>query len=82
MAMIFHEADDSCAPFPHRVMVKPARTVPLKREKTLVFTEQVYIFCAQCDHWILTRVRCDCSYKCHELGELLASLVDTASQVR
>lgn len=60
MAIVFHEADDDHAPFPHRVVIT---------------YEHSFVICAQCDHWIARYlVRCDCEYKCHELGELLAEL--------
>lgn len=63
MAIVFHDPDDSCAPFPHRVVIT--------RELAS------FVICAECDHYIMTPVQCPCSQNCHYLGELLADLAGT-----
>jgi hypothetical protein len=78
----FHEADDSCAPFPHRVLIKPARTVIIKgrlKNREIIYPRQVFVICAECDHWIVTKIPCECSQRCHELQEILASLIDSVT---
>lgn len=80
MALVFHDADDDHAPFPHRVIIIPERTVslrdPYSRKLSIVtYPRREFVICAQCDHWIMRDASaCDCDYKCHELGELLAEL--------
>lgn len=80
MAIVFHEADDEHAPFPHRVIIMPAKTVNVRdphtgRKSQVTYPEQVFIICAHCDHWIRVQiVTCQCREKCHELAQLMAEL--------
>lgn len=73
MAIVFHEADDSCAPFPHRVIYKPARTI-VARNIPVTFPEQSFVICASCDHWILVGLPCACPQRCHDFGRMLLDL--------
>lgn len=73
MSTVFHEADDTCAPFPHRVLTSTPVKVRIKGE-WITRPPQIFIICAQCDHWILTSPECTCDYLCHDLGQLIASL--------
>lgn len=74
MAIEFHEPDDEHAPFPHRVVILEAKIVRVKYHRTIHYQRQEFVICAECDHWINTNLSCDCSQKCHELGQLLLGL--------
>lgn len=77
----FHEADDSCAPFPHRVLILPAREVKVRsgrKSRLVTYLEQRFILCAYCDHWIQVRIPCDCPNLCHSLQEVLDNLTPEA----
>lgn len=75
MAIVFHEADDSCAPFPHRVIIKQERTI-VAHNIPITFPEQRFVICAQCDHWILAMIACTCPQRCHDLGRMFLDLAD------
>lgn len=73
MAITFHEADDECAPFPHRVIWKQARTI-VARNIPITFPEQNFVICASCDHWILSNPPCVCPQRCHDFGQMMMDL--------
>ena len=80
MTMVFHGSDNNHAPFPHRVVVIQPRTVLVRDPDTrkirkVTYPKQEFVICSNCDHWILRYVvSCECEYRCHGLGELLAEL--------
>lgn len=80
MAIVFHDIDDDHAPFPHRVIIIPEKTVTVRdpyqgRKSQVTYPRQEFVICAMCDHWVSRyHLPCDCPYKCHELGLLLAEM--------
>lgn len=80
MALVFHDADDDHAPFPHRVLIIPESSVIVsipgtKGKREIHKPKQEFIICSNCDHWIGRDVTlCQCEYRCHALGILLAEM--------
>lgn len=74
MAVEFHEADDEHAPFPHRVVIRPAIEKRIKGQGIIRLPKVEFVICAECDHWIMrVTYSCPCSQKCHELGEIIGN---------
>jgi hypothetical protein len=70
VAIVFHEADN-CAPFPHRVIIRPPRQSK-QFGKLVDLPEFRFAVCAECDHLIGRDVPdCDCDQRCHAQAEAL-----------
>lgn len=79
MSIVFHDADNDHAPFPHRILHSSEYITKICGMLTIV-PARIFVICAECDHWIMRPGDgCDCEQQCHQQARELGSATTVSS---